>query len=64
MTAACDSAEIQSLAADFQADGFVLKNHVIRIAQSDLFRTARALVNVPPAPEPSEGGEASEEGAP
>jgi hypothetical protein len=41
MDAPCDEQVIKGLSDQFKADGFKLKNHIIRIAQSDLFRTAR-----------------------
>jgi hypothetical protein len=41
MTAACDAETIQTMAQEFKADGFHLKSHIVRIVQSDLFRSAR-----------------------
>jgi hypothetical protein len=41
MEAPCDQEIIDTLAKEFKADGFKLKNHIVRIAKSELFRTAR-----------------------
>jgi hypothetical protein len=41
MTAACDAEAVQTMAQQFKADGYRLKNHIVRIVQSDLFRSAR-----------------------
>jgi hypothetical protein len=37
----CDNEAVQRLAAEFKADGFQMKNHIVRIVKSDLFRSAR-----------------------
>jgi len=41
MTAACDQQSVDALSAQFKADGYKLKNHVLRIVQSSLFTSAR-----------------------
>jgi hypothetical protein len=41
LTSRCEEQAVQALAEAFKADGFRLKNHVVRIARSELFRTAR-----------------------
>jgi hypothetical protein len=37
----CDDQVVEALAADFARDGYRLKNHLVRIAKSELFRRAR-----------------------
>jgi hypothetical protein len=59
LVASCDDAAMQTLGEQFKADGYNLKNHIIRLAQSDLFRSARAYVDpavAAPAPESEEAG--------
>ncbi len=46
MLANCDQSEIDSLTAAFKADDFKLRNHVVRVVQSNLFRSARARAEV------------------
>jgi Protein of unknown function (DUF1592)/Protein of unknown function (DUF1588)/Protein of unknown function (DUF1585)/Protein of unknown function (DUF1587)/Protein of unknown function (DUF1595) len=46
MVANCDQSEIDALTAAFKADDLKLRNHVVRIVQSNLFRSARARVEV------------------
>ncbi|HMF87578.1 MAG TPA: DUF1592 domain-containing protein, partial [Gemmatimonadaceae bacterium] len=41
MEVSCDDEAVKALAAEFKADGFQMKNHIMRIVKSDLFRTAR-----------------------
>jgi hypothetical protein len=41
LSGACDEAVVAALAADFARDGFRLKNHVVRVARSPLFRSVR-----------------------
>ena len=48
MVESCDGAQIDALAAALKADGYKLRNHVVRIVQSDLFRTPRARPAVSP----------------
>jgi len=55
LAASCDDAALQTLGEQFKADGYNLKNHIIRLAQSDMFRSARAYVNQTAA-EPEEAG--------
>ena len=38
---ACDAQAVKELATQWKADNYNLKKHVVRIAQSDLFRSAR-----------------------
>jgi Protein of unknown function (DUF1592)/Protein of unknown function (DUF1588)/Protein of unknown function (DUF1585)/Protein of unknown function (DUF1587)/Protein of unknown function (DUF1595) len=38
----CDAQAIDGLAAALKADGYKLRNHLVRIVQSDLFRSPRA----------------------
>jgi hypothetical protein len=45
LDAACDADAMQKLGDEWKADGYNLKNHVIRLAQSDMFRSARAYVD-------------------
>jgi hypothetical protein len=42
MVAACDQRDIDNLAAQFKADNFQLRNHIMRIVQSNMFGSARA----------------------
>ena len=42
MVAACDPRDINNLAAQFKADNFQLRNHIVRIVQSNMFGSARA----------------------
>ena len=48
LTAPCDDAAIATLAGQLAADGYKLRNHVVRIVQSDLFRMPRARMGVSP----------------
>ena len=48
MVASCDAAAIGDLAAQLKADGYKLRNHVVRIVQSPMFRSARARTEVMP----------------
>jgi hypothetical protein len=51
LEASCDAEALQKLGEDFKADGYNMKNHLVRLAQSQLFRSARAFVDpsaVPP----------------
>jgi hypothetical protein len=41
LTNRCEEQAVEALAQAFRADGFHLKNHLVRIARSELFRTAR-----------------------
>jgi hypothetical protein len=41
LTNGCEEQAVEALAQAFRADGFRLKNHLVRIARSELFRTAR-----------------------
>ena len=41
LSASCDKEALKALNDAFEKDGYKLKNHIIRIAQSELFRTAR-----------------------
>ena len=41
MNAKCDDGAIKALADAFKKDEYRLKNHIVRIAQSELFRTAQ-----------------------
>jgi hypothetical protein len=50
MDAACDAAALQKLGDEFKADGYNLKNHIVRLAQSDMFRSARAFIDPTTAP--------------
>ena len=45
LDAACDAEALGKLGEEWKADGYNLKNHVVRLAQSELFRTARAFVD-------------------
>ncbi|HXK16947.1 MAG TPA: DUF1592 domain-containing protein [Polyangiaceae bacterium] len=45
LDAACDADALQKLGDEWKADGYNLKNHLVRLAQSDLFRSARAYVD-------------------
>lgn len=57
LVASCDDAAMKTLGEEFKADGYNLKNHIIRLAQSDLFRSARAYVDpTVEAPESEEAG--------
>ena len=44
MVASCDPNDIAALSAQFKADDFKLRNHIVRIVQSSLFSSARARV--------------------
>jgi hypothetical protein len=44
MVASCDPNDISALAAQFKADDFKLRNHIVRIVQSGMFSSARARV--------------------
>jgi Protein of unknown function (DUF1592)/Protein of unknown function (DUF1588)/Protein of unknown function (DUF1585)/Protein of unknown function (DUF1587)/Protein of unknown function (DUF1595) len=46
LVASCDPAEIDGLTAQFKTDDFKVKNHIVRIVQSSLFRSARARAEV------------------
>jgi hypothetical protein len=48
LTTACDDAAVATLGAQLAADGYKLRNHVVRIVQSDLFRMPRARLGVSP----------------
>ena len=48
MVASCDAAQIDALAAQLKADGYKLRNHLVRIVQSDMFRAPRARPEVTP----------------
>ena len=48
MDAACDDQAVKNLAVQWQADNYNLKKHVVRIAQSELFRSARTSKEVTP----------------
>jgi hypothetical protein len=48
MVTSCDPRDIDSLTAEFKADDFKVKNHIVRIVQSNLFRSARARAEVMP----------------
>jgi hypothetical protein len=48
LTSACDGQAVTDLAAQLKADGYKLRNHVVRIVQSDLFRQPRARMGVSP----------------
>jgi hypothetical protein len=52
LEAACDSEALKKLGDEWKADGYNLKNHVLRLAQSELFQSARAYVD--PAQQPPE----------
>lgn len=52
LDAACDADAMQKLGDAWKADGYNLKNHIVRLAQSDMFRSARAYVE--PAAMPTE----------
>jgi hypothetical protein len=53
LDATCDAAALQQLSDEWKADGYNMKNHVVRLAQSNLFRSARAFIekNAMPAQE-------------
>jgi hypothetical protein len=44
----CDGKALKELTAQFKADNFRLRNHVVRIVQSGLFRSAHARAEVAP----------------
>jgi len=44
MVAKCDPNEIDALSAQFKADDFKLRNHIVRIVESSMFSSARARV--------------------
>jgi hypothetical protein len=48
MVQSCDAAVITDLAAQLKADGYKLRNHLVRIVQSPLFRAPRARVEMAP----------------
>ncbi len=51
LEATCDAEALQKLGEDFKADGYNMKNHLVRVAQSQLFRSAHAYIDpsaVPP----------------
>ena len=48
MDAACDSRAVDQLATQWKSDNYNFKKHVVRIAQSDLFRSARTSKEVTP----------------
>jgi hypothetical protein len=48
LVASCDKAIVSDLAAAFKADDFRLRNHIVRIVQSNLFRGPRARTEVQP----------------
>jgi hypothetical protein len=45
LEAACDADAMKKLGDEWKADNYNLKNHIVRLAQSDLFRSARAFVD-------------------
>jgi len=45
LDATCDASALDKLGQEFKADGYNLKNHIVRVAQSDMFRSARAFVD-------------------
>jgi hypothetical protein len=45
LDAACDAQAVEQLADEWKADGYRMKNHVVRLAHSQLFKTARAFVD-------------------
>ncbi len=45
LDAACDADALNQLGTAWQADGYNLKNHIVRLAQSELFRSSRAFVD-------------------
>ena len=45
LEASCDGDALKKLADDFAGDGYDLKRHIVRLAQSPLFQTARAYVD-------------------
>ncbi len=47
MVAGCDQESINALASQFKADGFKMRNHLLRIVQSNLFTGARARLEAP-----------------
>jgi hypothetical protein len=52
LQAPCDADALQKLGDEWKADGYNLKNHIVRLAQSELFRSARAFVDPVSAPAP------------
>jgi hypothetical protein len=48
MVESCDAAAIDGLASAFKADGYKLRNHLVRVVQSDLFRSPRARPGASP----------------
>jgi hypothetical protein len=50
LAAPCDASALNELGEDFKADGYNLKNHIVRVAQSDMFQSARAFVDPTVAP--------------
>jgi hypothetical protein len=48
MVESCDGAQIATLAAALKADGYKLRNHLVRIVESDLFRTPRVRPGATP----------------
>jgi len=48
LVTSCDPMEIDALTRDFKADDFKVRNHIVRIVQSGLFRSARARAEVMP----------------
>ena len=48
MVNACDGQYIDQLTASFKADGYKLRNQIVRIVQSDLFRRPRGRMEVGP----------------
>lgn len=48
MVNACDAQYVDNLAAQFKADGYKLRNQIVRIVQSDLFRRPRGRMEVGP----------------
>ena len=45
LDAACDADVLTQLGTAWKADGYNLKNHIVRLSQSDLFRSSRAFVD-------------------
>jgi hypothetical protein len=50
LDATCDAEALQKLGDAFKADDYNLQHHIVRLAQSDLFRSARAYVEPPAMP--------------
>jgi hypothetical protein len=48
MVASCDQESVDALGAQFKADGYKMRNHLLRIVQSSLFTNSRARGEVSP----------------